>query len=662
MASSNPSSEDPVKVAVLRQIRLNHAPLGRTSLSEVFGYDEDTSEDIEAALAELLKTGDIILETRGYRATKPWADIAYAVVGTIDGRKRAPVTILNMPEETDLNITLSQADIIKHRLQEGSRIVVRLDRDANDPMGLRARFLALAETPFQLVGIFNQKARNFTPLDRSIKTEFQLAQIPEKDTVPHQFLIELPMNFDMRTPSASIVHDQTRDMSTGTAISWIITRKHDIAHAHPEDVLKEAQRINRRKPNQDHRVDLRELDFVTVDPLGSTDLDDAFCAQIEGDGYALYTAITDVPSMVPYGSRVDREAYRRGSTFYLTGSHTAHMLPPILSTRKCSLLPNMDRPAIVVKQLLDWQGHLLDSSVFAATIRSKEQLSYGQFYDFLERGDPRFKAISAIHDARRRNGLNAELDSLLRESPERFASKSIIETLMVQTNSLIPKFLSAAGIPFLSRNFEVQNPNDPVKNAPLQRAYYATCAAGHAQLGLRHYAHVTSPVRRYADNVNIRALHRALGNDALGITDEEISQLDEIATHLNNRRRLERDVAHDLDKYHAIRDLTRVQAAPVRAFINEIGADYVEVTVIHTGLRQRLMASSLPANQWQIDGQKRELVLFDGNGQEVRRYRQTEMLLGQVYDVNPAKAQWQIKLVPTDPQSRIILPPSAKPF
>ena len=645
------------KDALYRQIALNQAPIGRAALLTLFAEDGNSGEELDEILAELAGDSEIIQDNRGYRAVKPWADVAYAIVGAAKGEKRVPVQIVNLPQEDSIPVTLPQADIKKHNLKPGTRIVVGLDRGGNG-IGLRARFLAFADRPFQLVGTFNRAAGNFAPLDHSIKTSFQLPQEHSMDKLPHQFLIELPPDFDIRRSAAIIAPHQDKDSTSGEDITRIVAHKYELDRSHPQDVLDEARNFSLQRLDYKERTDLRHLDFVTVDPLGAKDLDDAFYATIEPDGYAVYTAIADVTAIVPYGSKVDREAYRRGTTFYLGDSVKTAMLPESLSARKCSLLPNRDRMAIIVKQMLDWDGHLTGSDIFAGVIRSRSQLSYGQFYDLLERDDPRFRTIARVHDLWRKNNLIPETRNALQESSDTYTSKSIIETLMVQTNSLIPKFLTASGMPFLSRNYE----SCADKNFAAPRAYYDTCHVGHAQLGLRHYAHTTSPIRRYADIVNLRALHRALGNTKLGITDEEIAGLDKIAAHLNERRRIERDADHDMEKHHAIYALTRMQNTPVRVAINEIAADFVEVTLVQSGLRKRLFASTLPANQWQIDAEKRELVLLGDQGREVRRYHRTETVLGQIYNVDPAKAQWFLKLVPPEQNIRPQSQPSVKPF
>jgi len=60
---------------------------------------------------------------------------------------------------------------------------------------------------------------------------------------------------------------------------------------------------------------------------------------------------------------------------------------------------------------------------------------------------------------------------------------------------------------------------------------------GHFGLNLRRYAHFTSPIRRYADLVVHRALVRAIGAGNDGLTDVEMSELEEIARHISDTER-----------------------------------------------------------------------------------------------------------------------------
>lgn len=69
------------------------------------------------------------------------------------------------------------------------------------------------------------------------------------------------------------------------------------------------------------------------------------------------------------------------------------------------------------------------------------------------------------------------------------------------------------------------------------QAVYSPANDGHFGLNLRRYAHFTSPIRRYADLIVHRALVRALGLGAGGLTDEEIGALEPIAQAVSDLER-----------------------------------------------------------------------------------------------------------------------------
>jgi exoribonuclease R len=123
------------------------------------------------------------------------------------------------------------------------------------------------------------------------------------------------------------------------------------------------------------RVDGRDWDFVTIDPPGSRDLDQALHLERRPDGYRVRYAIADTAAFVEPGSSLDAELWRRGLTHYLPDSR-APLHPPSLGEGAASLLPGEDRPALLWTIDLDPEGSVTEARFARAVVRSRAQLTY----------------------------------------------------------------------------------------------------------------------------------------------------------------------------------------------------------------------------------------------------------------------------------------------
>jgi VacB/RNase II family 3'-5' exoribonuclease len=121
--------------------------------------------------------------------------------------------------------------------------------------------------------------------------------------------------------------------------------------------------------------DATDLPLVTIDPPGSTDLDQAVHLARNGTGYLVSYAIADVGSFVRPGSALDEEAHRRGETLYFPDLRVP-LHPPVLSDDAASLLPDRLRPAVLWRIALDATGEVTAVDVRRARVRSRAQLDY----------------------------------------------------------------------------------------------------------------------------------------------------------------------------------------------------------------------------------------------------------------------------------------------
>ncbi|TQS46235.1 RNB domain-containing ribonuclease [Cryptosporangium phraense] len=143
----------------------------------------------------------------------------------------------------------------------------------------------------------------------------------------------------------------------------------------PPDFTPEALAEAAAPPAAHDRIDLTSVPFVTVDPPGSKDLDQALHLVRDGDGFLLRYAIADVAAFVRPGGALERETLARGVTLYLPDGRIP-LHPTVLSEGAASLLPGETRPAVVWTVHLDADATPLDVRVERATVRSIAQLSY----------------------------------------------------------------------------------------------------------------------------------------------------------------------------------------------------------------------------------------------------------------------------------------------
>ena len=123
------------------------------------------------------------------------------------------------------------------------------------------------------------------------------------------------------------------------------------------------------------RFDARGLGFATLDPASSTDLDQAFFLETDGVDLVLQYAIADVGFFVERGSALEAEAWSRGSTIYAPDGRVPQY-PEVLSEGAASLLPDVDRPAVLLTVRVDMDGQVALERVCRAVVRSRAKLGY----------------------------------------------------------------------------------------------------------------------------------------------------------------------------------------------------------------------------------------------------------------------------------------------
>ncbi len=221
------------------------------------------------------------------------------------------------------------------------------------------------------------------------------------------------------------------------------------------------------------RIDLRDLNFVTIDGKDAKDFDDALYCETCVDGFKLYVAIADVSHYVKEDDLLDKEALLRGNSVYLP-KMVVPMLPEKLSNNLCSLKPNEDRLVLCCEMNINFSGIVTEYNIYNGVINSKSRLTYDVVQQWLnelsfcpqnliENISNLFLVYkSLIKNKKLRGAINLELaepsfifdknnNIIDLQVVNRLESHKIIEECMLAANVSVADFLVKHQLPCLFR-------------------------------------------------------------------------------------------------------------------------------------------------------------------------------------------------------------------
>ena len=462
-------------------------------------------------------------------------------------------------------------------LEVGDRALLRLDTDAEGMLEGRL-FRKLARLQRETVGVVEKQGQALflRPSRKSAgrETPTMLPLDPAAFALDEGDLVRARLDRGRPlAPPRAVAVERLGKAEDPDSIALTIAADLELPIAFGPAALAIAEQA--QKPTLAERVDLRDLDLVTIDGADARDFDDAVWADplpLEGGGFRAVVAIADVAHYVQPGDPLDKEALERGNSVYFP-DRVIPMLPEALSNGLCSLKPLEDRASIAVELIFDAGANLKRWRFMRALIKSRARLTYEQVQMARDGSpdertgplmatviEPLFAAYEKLAAARRKRGtIELELperqivldqdgkvqDIVIRR---RLASHMLVEELMIAANVAAARALADKKRPCLYR---VHDKPDPIRIEALSQylerlgigwsrtakkpgdftrmleritepslreqvsgfvlraqaqAMYQPDNLGHFGLNLHHYAHFTSPIRRYSDLI----VHRLL--------------------------------------------------------------------------------------------------------------------------------------------------------
>ena len=333
------------------------------------------------------------------------------------------------------------------------------------------------------------------------------------------------------------------------------------------------------------RRDMRDVFTFTIDPADAKDFDDALsfevvkCDDSTVVNYRIGVHIADVSYYVRPGTKVDDEAYQRGTSVYLV-DRVLPMLPEELCNDKCSLRPNEDKLCMSVIFTMDSDAHVLKHKICRTVICSNARLNYDEAQEIIEnvrKSDERCtKAIQVLNTLAQKlraeriskGALTIEQDEMRFKLDEKghptdiyFESPNeahhLIEEFMLLANRTVATSVGS-GKPFVYRVHDLPDADKLAEVEQFKRqfkahktsrysakssegfkraidiltiraqakAVYSTYNIGHYGLAFSHYTHFTSPIRRYPDLMVHRLVEKyILTGKKVSLTREELEMM-----------------------------------------------------------------------------------------------------------------------------------------
>ena len=392
-----------------------------------------------------------------------------------------------------------------------------------------------------------------------------------------------------------------------------IIKAYDLPVEFPESVKKALNDIPDIVSEKDKagRVDLRNVQMVTIDGEDAKDLDDAVSISKEGPVYHLGVHIADVSHYVTEGSALDKEALKRGTSVYLV-DRVIPMIPHKLSNGICSL-------ALSCLMDIDEKGNIVGHRICETVINVDRRMSYTSVKKILVDNDteeimkykelvPMFHMMEeAAELLRKKRFARGSVDFDFPESKiildenghptdikpyDRNVATKIIEDFMLAANETVAEDYFWQDMPFLYRTHENPDPEKMRKLATfinnfgytlrltddlrpkeiqkllseiegsdaenlisrltlrsMKKAKYTTECVGHFGLAAKYYCHFTSPIRRYPD----LQIHRIIKENLHGGLSPKRAEhydaiLPDVAVQTSAMERRAADAERDTDK------------------------------------------------------------------------------------------------------------------
>ena len=459
-----------------------YVPMKAKEIAMLLDIPKAKRSELMEVLDSLVADGTIGVSKKG-KYMKPEN---VALVGTFESTSRGFGFVVIPDREDDIFVKAN--DTMNAFYHDKVKVVITTEKNG----GKRAegKIVAIVEHEVkEVVGTF-QKNRTYgfvIPDNAKINCDIFIPQEFMNGAVEGSKVVASISDYgsQSKNPQGKVTEVLGHIDDPGVDIMSII-KAYDLPVEFPESVKKALNDIPDIVSEKDKagRVDLRNVQMVTIDGEDAKDLDDAVSISKEGPVYHLGVHIADVSHYVTEGSALDKEALKRGTSVYLV-DRVIPMIPHKLSNGICSLNQGEDRLALSCLMDIDEKGNIVGHRICETVINVDRRMSYTSVKKILVDNDtneimkykelvPMFHMMEeAAELLRKKRFARGSVDFDFPESKiildenghptdikpyDRNVATKIIEDFMLAANETVAEDYFWQDMPFLYRTHENPDP------------------------------------------------------------------------------------------------------------------------------------------------------------------------------------------------------------
>ena len=467
-----------------------YQPMKVKELAMVLNVPKEDREELRYVLNELMNEGKIVESKKGKFSIAS----AQILTGTFEGNRKGFgfVTIEGEDEDIFIPERCINGAINKDIVQVALRTDEKRHKHGKSGGGRSKEgeiVKILSHGTEEVVGIYH-KSKSFgfvIPDDQKFNRDIFVPVERSKGAVTgHKVVVRITDYGGKNKKPEGIVKEIIGHINDpGTDIMSIV-KAYNIPVEFSDAVMNYVEKIPDEIDSKEigGRLDLRDIQTVTIDGEDAKDLDDAISLEKQGKFYHLGVHIADVSNYVKENSVLDKEALKRGTSVYLV-DRVIPMLPQKLSNGICSLNQGCDRLALSCIMDIDEKGRVIGHRIAETVINVDRRMSYTNVQKILDRSDeavvqeyqdfiPMFELMQELagilRDKRMTRGsidfdfpeskiiLNAAGRAIDVKPYEANVATRIIEDFMLMANETVAEEYCKEGKPFVYRTHDNPDP------------------------------------------------------------------------------------------------------------------------------------------------------------------------------------------------------------